>query len=140
MATAFPTPVVMSSQELGTSSRAMPNASDVRMHAAGETEVEPDQEHALVHSVNANDLTHSTRTKAFQAGSPVTRLPVELNVAVPVRDFRVRNLLTLSPGQLVETQWSHGEDLPLSSGDVQMAWTEFEVVDTRLAVRITRLS
>lgn len=68
------------------------------------------------------------------------RLPVELEVAVPVRDFRVRNLLALEPGQVIETQWTHGEDLPLTSGEVQLAWTEFEVVETRLAVRVTRLA
>jgi flagellar motor switch protein FliN/FliY len=41
---------------------------------------------------------------------------------------------------VIESQWSHGEDLPLASGDVQVAWSEFEVVETRLAVRITRLA
>jgi flagellar motor switch protein FliN/FliY len=67
-------------------------------------------------------------------------LPVELDVAVPVRDFRVRNLLALEPGQLIESKWGHGEDLPLASADVQLAWTEFEVVESQLAVRITRLA
>ena len=67
-------------------------------------------------------------------------LPVELDVAVPVRDFRVRNLLALEPGQLIETEWAHGEDMPLAAGEVQLAWCEFEVVDSRLAVRITRLA
>ena len=71
--------------------------------------------------------------------APVARLPVELEVAVPVRDFRVRHLLTLEPGQVIETQWAHGEDLPLVSGEVQLAWSEFEVVDSQLAVRVTRL-
>ena len=70
---------------------------------------------------------------------PVSRLPVELEVAVPVRDFRVRNLLTLTPGQVIETQWAHGADMPLASGEVQLAWSEFEVVDSQLAVRVTRL-
>jgi flagellar motor switch protein FliN/FliY len=70
----------------------------------------------------------------------MTRLPVELEVAVPAREFRVRNLLALAPGQLIETEWSQGEDLPLSAGNVQLAWSEFEVVDTELAVRITRLA
>jgi flagellar motor switch protein FliN/FliY len=69
----------------------------------------------------------------------VAQLPVELEVAVPVRDFRVHNLLSLEPGQVIETQWAHGEDLPLACGDVQLAWSEFEVVDTQLAVRLTRL-
>jgi flagellar motor switch protein FliN/FliY len=56
-----------------------------------------------------------------------------------VREFRVRNLLALEPGQLIESQWGNGEDMPLSSGDVQLAWSEFEVVDLQMAVRITRL-
>ena len=68
------------------------------------------------------------------------RLPVELDVAVPIRDFRVRTLLALEPGQVIETQWSHGEDLPLAAGEVQLAWSEFEVVDAQLAVRVTRLA
>lgn len=71
---------------------------------------------------------------------PLSRLPVELEVAVPAREFRVRNLLALEPGQLIETQWTHGEDLPLAAGNVQLAWSEFEVVDSQLAVRVTRLA
>jgi flagellar motor switch protein FliN/FliY len=69
----------------------------------------------------------------------MVRLPVELDVAIPVREFRVRNLLTLELGQVIETDWAHGEDMPLSAGDVQLAWSEFEVVDSQLAVRVTRL-
>jgi len=71
--------------------------------------------------------------------APVARLPVELEVAVPVRDFRVRHLLVLEPGQVIETQWAQGTDMPLACGDVQLAWSEFEVVDSQLAVRVTRL-
>jgi flagellar motor switch/type III secretory pathway protein FliN len=76
----------------------------------------------------------------LEPSSPVARLPVELDVSVPVRNFRVRRLLALEPGQLIETQWAHAEDMPLAAGDVQLAWSEFEVVDTALAVRITRLA
>jgi flagellar motor switch protein FliN len=72
--------------------------------------------------------------------APVMSLPVELDIAVPVREFRVRHLLALAPGQLVETQWLHGNDLPLAAGQVQLAWSEFEVVETRMAVRITHLA
>jgi flagellar motor switch protein FliM len=73
-------------------------------------------------------------------GGPVARLPVELDVAIPVREFRVRNLLALGPGQVIETQWAQGSDMLLAAGDVQLAWSEFEVVDSQLAVRITRLA
>ena len=73
-------------------------------------------------------------------GPLVARLPVELDVAVPVREFRVRHLLALVPGAVIESQWSHGIDLPLAAGKVQVAWSEFEVLETRLAVRVTRLA
>jgi flagellar motor switch protein FliN len=72
--------------------------------------------------------------------APIPQLPVQLGVSIPVRDFRVRQLLALAPGQVVETQWGQGDDLPLAAGDVQVAWSEFEVVETRLAVRVTRLA
>ncbi len=71
--------------------------------------------------------------------APISQLPVALDVTIPVREFRMRQLLALAPGQVIETQWSHGDDLPLAAGDVQVAWSEFEVVETRLAVRVTRL-
>jgi flagellar motor switch protein FliM len=70
----------------------------------------------------------------------VAGLPVELEVSVPVRDFRVRNLLVLAPGDLLESGWGHGDDVPLSAGKVQLTWSEFEVIDTELAVRVTRLA
>jgi flagellar motor switch/type III secretory pathway protein FliN len=76
----------------------------------------------------------------MRLGSPVARLPVELDVVIPVRDFRVRNLLALAPGDLIESQWSNGEDVPLAAGHVQLAWSEFEVVESQLSVRITRLA
>jgi len=99
-----------------------------------------ENEHALVPTSSAPQATDPVREKRFQAGSPFACLPVELSVVVPVRNFRVKNLLSLDTGQVVESYWNHGEDLPLSSGDVQLAWSEFEVVDTHLAVRVTRLS
>jgi flagellar motor switch/type III secretory pathway protein FliN len=72
--------------------------------------------------------------------TPVMRLPVELDVVVPIREFRVRHLLALAPGQVIESRWRNGEDVPLAAGDVQLAWSEFEVIDTQLAVRVTRLA
>jgi hypothetical protein len=68
-----------------------------------------------------------------------SRLSVELDVGIPLSDFRVRNLLALEAGAVVASQWGHGDDVPLGSGVVQLAWSEFEVVDTQLAVRLTRL-
>jgi flagellar motor switch protein FliM len=84
---------------------------------------------------------HAPPGSEFQSIPPrVAGLPVELEVSVPVRDFRVRNLLVLAPGDLIESGWGHGDDVPLSAGKVQLTWTEFEVIDTALAVRVTRLA
>ncbi len=102
--------------------------------ATGDSKAAP----ALV-PVASNRAADLGTGEAFEFPAPVMRLPVELEVAVPVREFRVRHLLALAPGQLVETQWVQGNDLPLAAGQVQLAWSEFEVVETRMAVRITRL-
>ena len=73
-------------------------------------------------------------------GPLMARLPVEMDVAVPVREFRVRHLLALEPGTVIESRWNHGNDVPLAAGDVKLAWTEFEVIETKLGVRVTRLA
>jgi flagellar motor switch protein FliM len=72
--------------------------------------------------------------------APIPQLPVQLAVGIPVRAFRVRQLLALAPGQVIETQWSQRDDLPLAAGHVQLAWSVFEVVETQIAVRVTRLA
>jgi len=69
----------------------------------------------------------------------IAGLPVKLNVRVPLPRFRVSDLLALVPGKVVASAWQSSEDIPLSCGDVDLVWTEFEVVDQTLAVRVTRL-
>jgi flagellar motor switch protein FliN/FliY len=79
-------------------------------------------------------------SEALEQILPMARLPVEVDVTIPIRGFRVRNLLAIAIGQIVESSWVDGEDVPLSAGDVQLAWSEFEVIDTQLGVRVTRLA
>lgn len=71
--------------------------------------------------------------------SPLASLPMQLDVTIPVPDFRVQNLLALEKGAVLETHWEHTEDVPVWCGGVQLLWTEFEVVDQKLSVRVTRL-
>jgi flagellar motor switch protein FliM len=84
--------------------------------------------------------SHTIKPEPQTLSPLIGRLPVELEVAVPVREFRVRNLLSLEKGNVIETQWAHGDDLPLSAGEVQLAWSEFEVIESRLAIRVTRVA
>ena len=69
----------------------------------------------------------------------IATLPVQLDVRIPLPEFRVSDLLTLAPGRVVASAWPSSNDVPLTCGDVQLVWTEFEVVDQTLAVRVTRL-
>jgi flagellar motor switch/type III secretory pathway protein FliN len=69
----------------------------------------------------------------------IADLPVQLDVCVPLPNFRVSDLLGLAPGRVVPSAWPGTDDVPLRCGDVQLVWTEFEVVDQALAVRVTRL-
>ena len=52
-----------------------------------------------------------------------------VDVGVPIRDPRARNLLTLQPGVVVASDWVHTDDLPVLSGHQPLARSEFEVVD-----------
>ena len=90
---------------------------------------------ALVKSAERGPVLAAPR---IDRESVISRMPVEVEVGVPVRDFRVRNLLALNSGAIVRSQWNHGEDLPISAGHVQLAWVQFEVLDSLLAARVTR--
>ena len=75
----------------------------------------------------------------YRPDSTVSRIPIEIDVAVPIRGFRVANLLALAEGHVIESRWLHGEDMPLGARGAQLARAEFEVIEEKLAVRITRL-
>lgn len=67
-------------------------------------------------------------------------LPCTLALDIPVVKFTVRNLLELTRGSIVQTNYHQSSDLPLRANGQLVGWTEFEVVGERLAVRLTDLS
>jgi flagellar motor switch protein FliN/FliY len=70
----------------------------------------------------------------------VSRLPVVLSVTVPLRGFKVRDLLSLRSGQTVSSTWPVTKDVPLEVGELQLCWGEFEIAEQQLALRLTRLA
>jgi flagellar motor switch protein FliN/FliY len=70
----------------------------------------------------------------------LAKLPLKLLVFIPLPGFKVRTLLALEPGQTIASQWKTTEDVPLTIGGVQVAFNEFEVVEHRMAIRLTRLA
>ena len=66
-------------------------------------------------------------------------LRVTLRAVVALDKFRVRDLLSLKEGQIVESLSPDTDDVTLLIGQVQIGWSEFEVLDQRMALRLTRL-
>lgn len=67
-------------------------------------------------------------------------LPCRLSVDVPLREFKVRDLLQLEPGSVVESKNVNGADVPVIVNSRLIGWAEFEVMGQRLALRMTELA
>ena len=85
-------------------------------------------------------LPRMARIEEHSAWPVLSRLTVTLEAGIPLDRFRVRDLLRLEAGQIVESIWPDSEDVPVKVGQVQLGWSEFEVVEQQLAVRLTRLA
>lgn len=70
----------------------------------------------------------------------VAKAPLQLEIRLPIHGMRVKDVLGLRKGAVFETAWPADEDLPGDCAGVQLVWTEFEVIDKKLAVRVTRLA
>lgn len=70
----------------------------------------------------------------------VENLPCLLTVEIPVPGFAVGDLVHLAPGKVIATRWVAGQDVPLRINGELIAWSEFDVVEERLAVRMTELA
>jgi flagellar motor switch/type III secretory pathway protein FliN len=80
------------------------------------------------------------RTQGGDPGDFLPWLPCTLALDIPVVNFTVGDLLSLTKGSIVETAYHQSSDLPLRVNGQLVGWTEFEVVGERLAVRLTDLS
>ena len=67
-------------------------------------------------------------------------LPCLLTVEISVPRFTVADLVHLERGRVIATSWTVGQDVPLRVNGELIAWSEFEVVQNHLAVRLTELA
>jgi len=70
----------------------------------------------------------------------VEPLPCLLTIEIPVPGFTGGDLVRLQRGRIIATRWTVGQDVPLRVNGELIAWSEFEVVQNRLAVRLTELA
>jgi len=88
----------------------------------------------------AADAQPKPEPPAVDPWARVEALPCLLSVEIPVPNFTVADLVTLSRGRLVDTRWTVGEDVPLHINGALIAWSEFEIVNNHVAVRLTELA
>ena len=77
------------------------------------------------------------------APDPWTRveiLPCLLSIEIGVPGFTVGDLVGLQAGRLIDTRWTVGADVPLLINGELIAWSEFEIVNNHIAVRLTELA
>ncbi|HEY1462920.1 MAG TPA: FliM/FliN family flagellar motor C-terminal domain-containing protein [Terriglobales bacterium] len=67
-------------------------------------------------------------------------LGCELSLEISIDKFKIGDLIKLGKGSLVETGCHYTSDIPLRANGLLIGWTEFEVIGSRLAVRITELA
>jgi flagellar motor switch protein FliN/FliY len=89
---------------------------------------------------NAKTGPWITRMEQHEAWPTLSRMRVMLTVRIALDRIKVRDLLQLQLGQVLESGWSHTNDVSLTAGEVRLAWSEFEVSGQRIGVRLTQLA
>lgn len=84
-------------------------------------------------------LCPMSRIEEHASWDVLAQLRVRMRAGITVSRFRVQDLLTLKPGQVFGSGCPSTDDVPLMVGSVQIGWSEFEVQDQRMALRMTRL-
>jgi flagellar motor switch/type III secretory pathway protein FliN len=84
-------------------------------------------------------ISWMTRIEEHPSWEVLAQLQVTMRVGVALSHFKVRDLLALKSGQVFSSILSATEDVPLMVGQVQLGWSEFEVQEQRMALRLTRL-
>jgi flagellar motor switch/type III secretory pathway protein FliN len=69
----------------------------------------------------------------------IQEVPCWLTAQIPVAGFKVRDLLLLKPGSVVNSKQSTSSRVELQANGSFLAWAEFETIDGRLGVRLTDL-
>jgi flagellar motor switch/type III secretory pathway protein FliN len=86
------------------------------------------------------DVRWMSRIEEHPCWPVLAKLPAMVTAEIPLKRFCVRDLLSLEKGHVVDTSSPETEDVPLMANRVQLAWSEFEVIDRQLVARLTRLA
>lgn len=88
------------------------------------------------------ELATTTGVCSFESAAawPVLRgMPVRIAVYIALPSFSMGQLHALRPGQLLLSASSAAGDVAVRAGGAMVGWAEFDSIDGRMAVRLTRL-
>lgn len=89
--------------------------------------------------VKVSEVDSVVSVEGHPAWHVLSNVTVRLTSEISIECFTIRNLLGLTEGQTFASVLSDTEDVPLRIGDLKIGWTEFEVVEQKVALRLTRL-
>ena len=70
----------------------------------------------------------------------VLELACRLHVELEVPNFAIRDLLALEIDSVVDTRRRESGHVPVKVNGVMVGWAEFDVLDEKLAVRLTEIA
>jgi flagellar motor switch/type III secretory pathway protein FliN len=100
----------------------------------------PPSQPALPGISASNPGTQKQQTNEPDPADLLPWLPCTVSLEIPLRRFTIGDLSTLSKGSVVTTACPRNSYVPLYVNGQMIAWTELEVIDDRLAVRITEIA
>lgn len=87
----------------------------------------------------APEMPWMMRIEEHPRWEALSHLRVTMRAGVALSRFRVRDLLAMKEGQVLESLSPTTEDVPVKVGRMQLGWSEFEVLEQRMSLRLTRL-
>lgn len=80
-----------------------------------------------------------TATASRELWPEALELPCQLTVSLEVPHFTIRDILSLNNNSVVDTRRREGAHVPVKVNGVMVGWAEFDVIEGRLAVRMTEM-
>ena len=91
-------------------------------------------------SSGSPDLTASAKSTEENVAETLPWLRCTVSLEIPLAHFTIGDLSKLVKGSIVTTTCRHLSDIPLYVNSQLVGWAEFEVIDDRLAVRVTEIA
>ncbi len=80
------------------------------------------------------------RIEEHPAWPVLSQIPERVIAYIPLPRFTVRQLLELQTGSVIRSASLTSDLVPMKIGLVRLVWGEFEMIDHKLALRVTKLA